>query len=136
MIDSLNKYKNILPKQVILEVLKEQLEDIYIKEKEVIAKLYQKSIIYKRLSNGMKKVLTTSYYYVDNLNQYYINFKNAISNFNLTDDDIKELYRFGKSKRQELGLSDNLFNIFEVFILEDEKIYERANQKIKNINNF
>ena len=56
-----------------------------------------------------------------------------IKNANLKDEELKTLYLNSIKRRKDLGLKDNMINMFELFV---NKKYNELNEKINKRNNL
>lgn len=116
----INLYKmlDIVPLSVKLEIVKEELLKLYNSEKKLV-------------ENG--KFIDD--FFVNELESQYNDFLDLVNYINF-DDELKcELYIWAKTKRKELNLEDNIFNVSS-FSIEEEDRFDNANEIINKQNNF
>ncbi len=103
---------NIVPNNIKFELLKQELIKVYMKELA-----YIKSTDFNRRDGA---VCMATQGLID-----------LIKQAELPDEILKDLYIFAKEARKELGLRDNLFNIYES-VLDNPQQYEKINEQINS----
>lgn len=123
---NINKLKFFVPNVVKTEIIKEELLKLYLLEQE-LNKLIDSNIHFDIvLETKINKK-------IDELGWKYNKLINIMEvlNFSELDKETKELYLWAKAERKKLGLSDNLYNIYEEFIPKDLE-FKKINEDISN----
>lgn len=124
----------MLPEKIKLEILKEEFLKTYNKEvqleKTIINHGYEKNDYINSLFFGRDEALKILN---SNLTESYKDLFYLLNTFKLSEEGKTQIYYWAKTKRKELELNDNLFNIFP-YILSDK--YEKINEQISKQNSI
>ena len=121
-----------LPIQIKLDILKEDILEIYNYEKEIEDEILDLDLAphdYTAFSLPFGNLSDLRF----NLRQMYKHLAVTLNLFELDEDSKLNLYMFCKQKRKDLGLKDNIINMFEPFV---NKKYNELNEKINKRNNL
>lgn len=119
----------LIPMSIKVDILKEELNFLYnmeVKADEIIKKHRTSLQTYMR-DNSYVMVLDRAF-----LNEFiekYNTVGKMSAYFDISEDRKKELYYWAKCRRKELGLKDNIFNIYEGFIGTKNR-HEKLNEEI------
>ena len=120
----------IVPQKVKIELLKDEMTKVYNKELKLKQLLSMNNIdsdlnslsIYKEEHNKIYDML-------GELRECNIDLFKFINSLKLSEESLEKIYLWAKMKRHELGLSSNLYNVYEHFI-PDHILYQEANDKL------
>lgn len=118
---------DILPNVVKIEIIKVEFDKIYSKE------ISFRKFSFDAVKNAIASVNSDAEYIlcreIANYKGNIIVLIGLINKCKLTEEDMLDIYRWAKKRRKELGLSDNLFNIYPEFI-KKENLYDNINEEI------
>ena len=121
-----------VPYSIRFEILKKQLNDIYDLESKFLKLMKKRGVnFYDEYSYHRLELLEKYDSPISNDCIYTIMqiFLKTIEKAELPNDMLTELYQWAKKRRNELGLKDNLFNLFDEYIFEAYK-YKELNEEI------
>ena len=101
----------LIPISVKLEIIKEGILNLYKKELEISKKSYIEELYYINIIEGYREVI------------------DLVKKFNFQNEEIGKLYMWAKTTRKELGLEDNIYNVYDDIIPFKHK-YHEANDNI------
>ena len=121
-----------VPYSVRFEILKKQLNDIYDNEVKFFKNMKRFGVDFYAESAYDRMILSDKYDSTRTNDSIWIKtqtFVKTIENSDLPNDMLIDLYEWAKKRRNELGLKDNLFNLFDEYIDEAYK-YEELNKEL------
>lgn len=121
-----------IPYSIRFEILKKQLEDTYNLEVRFLELMKKRGVDFYAEYAFERLELLKRYDTTFNNDCIYLKmqtFANTIEKSELPNDMLIELYQWAKKRRKELGLKDNLFNLFDEYIFEAYK-YKELNEEI------
>ena len=121
-----------VPYSVRFEIIKKQLNDIYDRETKFLENMKRFGVNFYAETTYDRRQLCDKYDSTissDSIFRKMQTFVKTIENSELPDDMLTELYKWAKKRRIELGLKDNLFNLFDEYIYESYK-YKELNEEL------
>ena len=121
-----------VPYSIRFEILKKQLNDIYDLEVKFFESMKRFGVDFYAESAYERHRLCNQYdstIHSDSINRQMQTFVKTTEKSELPNDMLTELYQWAKKRRNELGLKDNLFNLFDDYIFEAYK-YKELNEEI------
>ena len=121
-----------VPYSVRFEILKKQLNDIYDLESKFLKSMEKRGVNFYDEYEYHRLELLDKYDGLFSDECIYTKtqtFLKTVEKAELPNDMLIELYQWGKKRRIELGLKDNLFNLFDEYIFEAYK-YKELNEEM------
>jgi len=121
-----------VPYSIRFEILKKQLNDIYDLEVGFFVNMKKFGVDFYSIGTYSKEQLCEKYDLKRSADNIYVKtqtFVKTTEKSELPNDMLTELYQWAKKRRNELGLKDNLFNLFDDYIFEAYK-YKELNEEI------
>ena len=121
-----------VPHSIRFEILKKQLNDIYDLEVGFFKSMKRRGVNFYDEYSYHRLELLESYDSPISNDCIYTKtqtFLKTIEKAELPNDMLIELYQWAKKRRNEWGLKDNLFNLFDEYIFEAYK-YKELNEEL------
>lgn len=129
---TIDELMKTFPYSIRFEIVKKRLESIFDLEYKFFEIMKKRGVDFYALDARERYELCLNYenhYNADSIYQKMKSFAELMEKAELPNDMLIELYQWAKKRRIELGLKDNLFNLFDEYIFEAYK-YKELNEEI------